>query len=239
MAKKVGSYLKKLKHVKVIYTRTTDQTLTLDDRVDIANNNKADIFISIHCDSAPRKSAKGASFHIHTKHCETDYKLAKSIQDDFIKRVRRPVLGIKDYYDRGFNLQVLQYVNMPAVIVETGFLTNKTEEKYLNTEDGQTYIASGIYRGLKKYMSLKLGNSKVCREYVYQVQIMASREPLPLNYKPFKKLSMRIEQHLNPNSPFKYKYVVGHEFEKSKIEKLRRHVARKGFKDAFIISSRN
>ena len=239
MAKKLGSYLKKMKRVKVIYTRTTDKTLTLDQRVDIANNSKADIFVSIHCNSARRKDAKGASFHIHTKYCPTDYKLAKAIENDFIKRVKRPVMGIKDYYDRRSNLQVLQYVNMPAVIIETGFLTNQSEEKYLNTEKGQTYIASGIYRGIKKYLSLNLANTKVCREYVYKVQVIASRTRLPTNHKVFRRLSMRVEQSINQKSPFKYRYVVGHEYERSKIEKVKRRVIRKGFKDAFIIISQN
>jgi N-acetylmuramoyl-L-alanine amidase len=42
---------------------------------------------------------------------------------------------------------------MPAALIEIGFLTNATEQDYLNTDNGQTYIASGIYRAFKEYKS--------------------------------------------------------------------------------------
>ena len=40
---------------------------------------------------------------------------------------------------------------MPSILIETGFLSNPSEEKYLNSKSGQTYVASGIFRAIKAY----------------------------------------------------------------------------------------
>jgi N-acetylmuramoyl-L-alanine amidase len=46
---------------------------------------------------------------------------------------------------------VLYKTTMPAVLIETGFLSNNTEEKYLRSDEGQSLIASAIYRAFKEY----------------------------------------------------------------------------------------
>ena len=46
---------------------------------------------------------------------------------------------------------VLWTTSMPSVLIETGFLSNPNEEKYLNSKQGQSYIASAIYRSIKAY----------------------------------------------------------------------------------------
>ncbi len=62
VALKVGAYMKKyINDVEVIYTRTTDVYPTLGERTRMANNSKADLFISIHCDAFVRESAHGCS----------------------------------------------------------------------------------------------------------------------------------------------------------------------------------
>ncbi len=73
-------------------------------------------------------------------------KLAQNIQDQFEKRVGRHNRGVKQ---EGF--VVLHKSSMPAVLVEVGFLSNPKEEKYLNDNLGQTYIASGIFRAFRDY----------------------------------------------------------------------------------------
>lgn len=72
--------------------------------------------------------------------------LAEKIEGDFATRVHRHSRGVK----RG-NLLVLWKTAMPSVLVETGFLTNKNEESYLNQKQNQVYMASGIYRAIKAY----------------------------------------------------------------------------------------
>jgi N-acetylmuramoyl-L-alanine amidase len=73
-------------------------------------------------------------------------KLAENIENQFKDRVGRNSRGVKQ---AGF--VVLYKSSMPSVLVEVGFLSNNKEEKYLNDDLGQTYIASGIYRAIRDY----------------------------------------------------------------------------------------
>ena len=72
--------------------------------------------------------------------------LAEKIETDLSTRVNRHSRGVKQapFY-------VLWTTSMPSVLIETGFLSNPAEEKYLNSKTGQTYVASGIFRAIKAY----------------------------------------------------------------------------------------
>ena len=77
------------------------------------------------------------------------YKLASNIQED-IDSIGRPDLGV---HQRQKGIWVLQATQMPAVLVETGFIDNYDDERYLNSETGQQEIAESIARALIKYKS--------------------------------------------------------------------------------------
>jgi len=68
------------------------------------------------------------------------------VQDQFRERASRKDLGVREQ-----GLLVLAQTSMPGVLVETGFITNEEEEKYLLSQYGQEIIASAIYRGFKEY----------------------------------------------------------------------------------------
>ena len=194
IALKVGNYIEKnIPGVKVIYTRKDDRYLALDERADIANKNKADLFICIHANANPNTKAYGTEtfvmgLHkdegnlaiaqrensvilmdenyeeryegfnpnspesyilftlIQSAYQESSLKFAQKVENQFKDRVGRLSRGVKQ---AGF--VVLWRTTMPSVLIETGFLTNSTEEKFLAGEDGQELIASGIYRAFKEY----------------------------------------------------------------------------------------
>ncbi|MES2275048.1 MAG: N-acetylmuramoyl-L-alanine amidase [Bacteroidota bacterium] len=179
--------------LKVIMTRTTDKFVELQQRAQIANDAKADLFISIHCNSSPQKTGtrKGTLvlvYGYHRKaeqlealrenssiyqekdysikyqgykgndptyfillnvlmqnHREQSIKFGRFVSDEF-KRDSRRVEGVGEQ-----GLLVLAHTAMPSVLVETGFVNNPEEEKYLDSEEGQNEIAQAILRGLKKY----------------------------------------------------------------------------------------
>ncbi len=193
VALKLGNYIKEnMKEVKVIYTRDSDVFVELDERTIIANRNKADLFISVHCNAADNKAVFGSETYTIGMH-KTDGNLdvamrenavilkednhkekyqfdpysiisyikmsnfqsnnqtksidfANKVQKQFEERVNRENRGVKQ---SGF--LVLWKTAMPAALIEIGFLTNANEENYLKTDDGQSYIASGIYRAFKEY----------------------------------------------------------------------------------------
>lgn len=199
VALELGRIIKRnMPGVKIIYTRTTDKFVELYRRAEIANQAKADLFISIHCNAAPRKARNrtkvhGAETYIMGNHVseanlaiarrenaaiflEKNYKrnyggfnpnspqsyillsmnqqvhmkhslsLARKIDWEFKKRVRRTTRGVKQ---AGF--YVLARTAMPSVLIELGFLSNPTEERYLNDALGQIYLASAIYRAFRAY----------------------------------------------------------------------------------------
>lgn len=75
--------------------------------------------------------------------------LASYVQDEFSKvgRVDR------DVKQRGVGIWVLQATAMPSILVETGYITNRSEEDYLNSKSGQKEIAGCVLRAVKKYIS--------------------------------------------------------------------------------------
>jgi len=73
-------------------------------------------------------------------------KLADKIEHQFKDRVKRNSRGVRQ---AGF--WVLYRTSMPSVLVETGYLSNSGEEKYLNDAYGQSLIASGLYRAFRDY----------------------------------------------------------------------------------------
>ena len=73
-------------------------------------------------------------------------RFAQHVDAEFKNRVQRHSRGVKQ---AGF--LVLWKTAMPSVLIELGFLTNRSEEQYLNDKSGQSYMASGIYRAFRTY----------------------------------------------------------------------------------------
>lgn len=79
-------------------------------------------------------------------HIVNSIRFAQKVDRQFRTTVKRPSRGVKQ---AGF--LVLWKSTMPSVLIESGFLTNRSEEQYLNDNQGQTYIASGIFRAFRDY----------------------------------------------------------------------------------------
>ncbi len=194
VAIKVGAYLEKnLSDVKVVYTRKDDTFIPLHERTAIANRNKADLFVSIHCDAFRDVRVFGSSSIVMGKDhgeenmrvatrensvifLEEDYEekyegfdpskpetyialtlyqnaylnqsinIAQKVQDQFRDRAKRKDRGVKQQ-----PLYVTSRTAMPSVLIELGFLTNHSEEDFLNSEAGKDIMASAIYRAIRDY----------------------------------------------------------------------------------------
>ncbi len=97
--------------------------------------------------------------------------LAEKMEVQFKERAKRSSRGVKQ---AGF--VVLKATSMPSVLVETGFLSNKTEEEYLVSEKGQVYLASAIYRAFKDYKDL-VEETPVTKDNDPEVPFIKKTEP--------------------------------------------------------------
>lgn len=248
IAEKLGNYITQyLGHkIEVVYTRTTDVFIPLEERAAMANRLKAAYFISVHSNSSTNPAVFGTETHIHNIESKASRELGLEIEKQFSSRAGRNSRGLKLKTDRTYNLLVLKDSKMPAILVESGFMTNKTEEAYLNSDRGQDLIASAIFRGFRDYVGKKHkismrkpGESKPAKKEgpVWKIQIMASTGPVSLENPDFKAIGTTIEEVkiTNSTSPFNYKYYVGSFSDKRDAKKLLKAVKETRFKDAYLV----
>ena len=246
IAMKIGGYLTyNLSNVKVLYTRKTDVYPSLDERVDMANNNKVDYMLSIHINGSPNASVSGTETHIHNYDAKSSYKWAQLIEKQFKSRAGRKSRGVKTAADIGHSLQVLKHTKMPTVLVECGFITNTTEGRYLNSAYGQEIIASAVFRATREFIKSKHSNIDFSPpqdltdqpdQPHYKVQIMASIDEIATDIREFTKLGYDVERVLvESSSMYKYKYYVGPFVTKKDAKKAQKSVQSNGYKDAFIV----
>jgi len=155
IALKLAQLLSPVAEVKL--TRIDDAALgpdvnnDLEGRVKIANDWEADLFISVHCNSAGDQRAKG--FGVWTTPGETaSDKLAQFILDEYAKAF--PDLVSRSCKEANF--YVLKRTRCPAVLVETAFISNPVEEVLLTSENFQLRAAQAIAHGVLKYSGLQL-----------------------------------------------------------------------------------
>jgi len=86
------------------------------------------------------------------KYFESSLQLANFVEQEFVKAGRLS-RGVKQRNEKG--IWVLQATGMPSILVETGFITNKEEEKYLDSDEGQDEIVKNIVDALASYIALK------------------------------------------------------------------------------------
>ncbi len=140
----------------VLMTRAEDTTIGLYERTAMANRSNAHFFISIHCDSNPRpNSASGTTVYFHKEDADSRA-LAQAILNEIVKVSGIPSRGVRSdstLYSNG--LAVLRTSQMPAVLIEVGFLNHSFDRAKLVDPKFQERVAEAIVRGLKAYVESK------------------------------------------------------------------------------------
>ena len=139
-------------YCQVIMTRETDATVELEDRVKIANDNNADLFISVHT-NAGGSDAEGTETY-HSIMYGEERKVAELVQQKLVDALQIKNRGVKtrigsdgkDYY------YVIKYTKMPAVLVEVAFHSNPKEEALLKTKLFKFKAAMAIADAVIAYM---------------------------------------------------------------------------------------
>ena len=142
VSKRVASILRSNGY-KVHLTLNEDKYVSLQGRVDIAEEVKPDIFVSIHVNSSEGTTATGIETHYYH-----DYSidLAKKVHTSLAKNVKSP--------DRGLfksKFYVINHTTMPAILVEIGFISNEEERAELVSEKRKQATAKAIAEGIMNY----------------------------------------------------------------------------------------
>lgn len=236
VALKLGRYIKdNMKDVRVIYTRKTDEFIELFRRARIANENHADLFISIHCNANPSPTPFGTETYVMGLHrSNANLSVAKAenaavlLEDDYIANydgfdpkspegniffsilqntfldnslafassVENQFSGQLSLLSRGVKqagFLVLYKTAMPGVLIESGFLSNSKDEKFLLSDKGQESIAFSIYRAFRDYKHLRefgtpspVDTSKMRAVKESKPEIQEPAEPEPVKQEPVK-----------------------------------------------------
>ncbi|GMK42476.1 hypothetical protein PCCS19_55360 [Paenibacillus sp. CCS19] len=144
---KVKELLDKEKRIQVTYTRLDDTYPTRTDRVNMANNLKADAFISIHANSFTSPATNGTETYYYRE----DSKPFAQIMHKYLV----PATGLKDNGVRYGNFQVIRETTMPAILLETGYMSNANDVKALFDNAIQNRIAAAIVAGIKEQLKVQ------------------------------------------------------------------------------------
>ena len=142
---------------EVILTRTEDTEVSpkkaqatdveeLQARCDIANQNSADIFLSIHLDAFSGPEAHGTTGYYYEMGSADSRRLADCIKRGVLRR-----LGTFDRGTKPCAFYVCRHTDMPAMLLETAFVSNPREEQMMNSEEGVENAAQGIAAGIAEY----------------------------------------------------------------------------------------
>jgi len=139
--------------LRTLLTRDDDSLPTLAERADLANAAQADIFVSIHNNAAADPKADG-TYTFYWGYAGGEYsvegkRLAETIQRHVVARLGSVDRGARTHW---VNLYVLDNTEMPACLVEGGFLTNPEEEAKLRDPAYQRLAARGIAEGVMAYL---------------------------------------------------------------------------------------
>ena len=154
---KLGNMLEKEGNFKVIYTRTTDNmdwietaNDSLKERIKISKICNADIFVSIHCNySSDSNEILGVETWYNPSD-DSSLTLSKYLQQALIDLDYTTNRGVKSYVP-GEELAVLELNTTTSALVELGFLTNSSDEKFLSSDAGQTKCANALFEAIVEY----------------------------------------------------------------------------------------
>lgn len=132
--------------VTVVMTRRDDSTLDLQNRVDIANRSQGNIFVSIHANaiSMSRPDVNGVETYFSS---ESGRRLAASLQSSMIAAT-----GMNDRGVKQARFFVLRNTNMPAALVEVGFVTGAQDAPRLADPAWRETMSQAIARGILQYI---------------------------------------------------------------------------------------
>jgi len=293
----LGKQFSKNDDIKVVFTRKKDVFIGLWERGRIANKAKADLFVSIHCNTVVSSKPYGTETFVlglasskrnleiakkenavillednykekykgydpnspesfvgltlmQEENLDKSFAIASEVQKNFKNNLKRKDRGVKQN-----NFVVLHQTYMPSILIELGFLSNKTEGKYLSSAKGQKELANQIGKAIKKYFDqIKMNTvatdtisvvdvpkkkddliekdivDEPSGDVLFKIQIASSKKRIKTksyNFKGLKNVErVKVGKY--------YKYYYGHSSNYQQTKKSLTKAKKKGYSTAFI-----
>lgn len=146
-----------------VLTRNEDVYLSPMERVNLGKAQKADLFISIHMDAAPKNEESKTGLTVYVAkvgypNTESSLLLASGMVNAFANNYSLSVSPSPT--QRQVGIAVLQNNECPSVLIEAGYMTNEKDLAYLKSEAGQAAIAQNILAAINNYRSQATTNNK-------------------------------------------------------------------------------
>ena len=149
----IQDHLKKLGY-KTVLTRNHDTYVPLHTRAEIANDLKANLFVSIHYNYSTSRDAEGVEVYVYKEEKKPNdirivqsKRFAQTMLCSVIERTGAKSRGVKQA-----NFAVIRETKMPAILIEAGFLSNPSERERLHDPKYLRQLSWGIAKGIDKYL---------------------------------------------------------------------------------------
>lgn len=137
-------------NIKVYYTRLEDQRVTLTQRVNLANELNADLFLSIHCNFCQESASPWGIEVLYNETQEggalTSKEFSQICLDNMVEATGRQDRGLIE----GNSIHIIRNSLVPVALIEAGFISNWEDLQYLRNEETQAVMVDGIYNGIKE-----------------------------------------------------------------------------------------
>lgn len=154
LCKRIKAGLEEYENTEVLMSRETDVFLSLDERTRKANAANADVFVSVHINSATSTAARGFESYIYPNSGAATSAFQNVMHGEIVKQIS----GFSGFDDRGkkqANFAVLRQSKMKAILTENLFISNPADAALLKTDSYLTKVAAGHVIGLEKFLGLK------------------------------------------------------------------------------------
>ena len=155
LALKTATLVKEDLHKKgyrVILTRSRDVFLPLKNRTAIANDTKSKLFVSIHFNAFKAAQAKGIEIYYYNRGEKSRQASSKKLAQTVLKRLIQTT-GAQDRGVKHGNFHVVRETEMPAILIEGGFITNPQEHAKLSDDAYVQAMATAISVGVINYLN--------------------------------------------------------------------------------------
>lgn len=129
------------KNVKIYFTRTSDDFVELQKRVEIINDIKPDLLLSLHVNQNKNTETNGFEAYVSDKN--SNFEKSDALATKLVSVVETKT-SLKNRGVKKGSLYVLKNTNAPAIALELGFISNEKDRNYVTNEQGQTEIAQSI-----------------------------------------------------------------------------------------------